>query len=227
MRLAALYSGGKDSAYAAHAARLGGHELACLVTVEPAAEDSMLFHHPAVRATRLHAAAMGVPHVYAVQRAGEPDGDALAGAVRRAADEHGAEGIVHGGIRSGFQSRAFGRACAGPGLAAVAPAWGAEPAAYVRRLLRLGFRFVLTGVSAGGLDGSWLGREVDDAALGELERLSARHGFDVSFEGGEAETLVVECPLFPGRVEIARSSRVWDGCRGRLEIEEARVRGPC
>lgn len=224
VRLAALFSGGKDGAYAAYSASRAGHELACLVTVAPSSEESMLFHHPAVAVTRLQAECAGIPHVYAEQLPGEPDAAALERAARRAAAEHGAEGLVHGGILSRYQSRAFGAACRSLGLAEVAPSWGAGQAAYMRRLLRDGFRFVITAVAAGGLGARWLGREVDAAALDELGRLSARHGFNLSFEGGEAETLVLSCPLFAGSVEILRSSASWDGCRGRLEIEEAAAR---
>ena len=42
MKLAALYSGGKDSTFAIYRAKEMGHEVACLVTMHPVADDSPL-----------------------------------------------------------------------------------------------------------------------------------------------------------------------------------------
>ena len=235
MRVAALFSGGKDSAYAATRAADAGHTIACMVTVEPPSPASELLHYPCAGATALQAESMGVPHI--LRRAGT-DGaagqeDAVAGALAEAARGHGAEGAVHGGLRSEYQRRAFGRACGAAGLEPLAPVWagsaggGGLPAqmSYVRGLLAAGVRFVVTAVSAGGLGPEWLGREVDAAAVGELEALSRRHGIGADFEGGEAETLATDCPLFSHPIEIVRRGARWDGCRGELDIIEARL-GP-
>ena len=234
MRIAALFSGGKDSAYAAMAAVRAGHDLACLVTVEPPSPASELLHYPCVRAAALQAESVGVPHVLAraaSDRAAAQE-DAVGAALAEAAERHGARGAVHGGLRSEFQRRAFERACGAAGLEALAPAWAGAPGArldrqmsYMRRLLAAGVRFAVTAVSAGGLGAGWLGRTVDAAALGGLEALSRRHGIGADFEGGEAETLVLDCPLFGRPLEIVRSRARWDGCRGELDIIEARL-GP-
>ena len=234
MRVAALFSGGKDSAYAATRAAGAGHAIACIVTVEPPSPASELLHYPCAGATALQAESMGVPHVR--RRAGT-DGaagqeDAVSGALAEAAREHGAEGAVHGGLRSEYQRRAFGRACGAAGIEPLAPVWaggagGRLPAqlSYVRGLLAAGVGFVVTAVSAGGLGPEWLGRAVDADAVDELASLSRRHGIGADFEGGEAETLATDCPLFSRPIEIVRSGARWDGCRGELDIIEARL-GP-
>ncbi|MGI0036374.1 MAG: diphthine--ammonia ligase, partial [Nitrososphaera sp.] len=49
---------------------------------------------------------------------------------------------------------------------------------------------------------------------------SKRYGFNLAFEGGEAETLVTDCPLFIKRLEIKRADAHWDGQRGIFEIRE-------
>ena len=218
MRVAALFSGGKDSACAARAARLAGHELACVVTLEPESAESRLLHYPNARWTALQAESMGVPRVAARAPAGAPEVRGLAALLAEARERHGAEGAVHGGIRSRFQRDGFGRACGLAGIEAISPLWGADPGRHMRALLGAGFEFVITAVSAGGLDGSWLGRTVTRGALAELEGLAARHGFGVDFEGGEAETFVTDCPLFSRPVRITESEPSWDSYRGELEI---------
>lgn len=220
MRLAALFSGGKDSVYSVYAAGRMGHEVCSLVSVEPASPDSMLLHHPGIRATRLQAEVMGVPHRYAES----PRDTAVELATLHSllAEEvrcRSVRGVVHGGILSRYQLSAFGDVCGRLGLELVSPIWHRDQSEYMRELLRLGFRFIVTSVASAGLDGSWLGREVTAESLAVLERLSDRFGFNLSFEGGEAETLVIDCPLFSSGLCVRGSAR-WDGYRGSFEIEE-------
>ena len=223
MRLAALFSGGKDSTYSVYSAQRMGHEIRCLVTAAPASEDSMLLHHPNTHVTRLQAEAMGIPHVY-VTTPSEIGMEmaALHAALDGVRREHGVDGLVHGGILSRFQLDAFRRICDRLGLDLVSPVWHRDQAEYMRELVESGFRFIVTSVSSGGLTDFWLGREITAKNLPLLEDLSRRFGFNLSFEGGEAETLVTDCPLFAAPLLVSGSTH-WDGYRGRFEIEEARL----
>ena len=54
----------------------------------------------------------------------------------------------------------------------------------------------------------------------QIRNLSKRFGFNLTFEGGEAETLVTDCPLFKYKIKIERANILWDGQRGILEIRE-------
>jgi uncharacterized protein (TIGR00290 family) len=82
---------------------------------------------------------------------------------------------------------------------------------------------MIVGVSAMGLDKEWLGRIIDKEALVRLAQLSKKHGFNLTFEGGEAETLVLDCPLYSKKLKITRSRTRWDGQRGMFEILEAEL----
>jgi uncharacterized protein (TIGR00290 family) len=94
----------------------------------------------------------------------------------------------------------------------------------MRSLLDLGFEFIITSVSADGLGKSWLGKKITKDDLALLENLSEKHKFNLSFEGGEAETFVVNCPIFSSPIEIQDSSISWDGYRGRFEIVRAKIK---
>jgi ABC transporter with metal-binding/Fe-S-binding domain ATP-binding protein len=225
VKLAALYSGGKDSTYAIYRARQAGHAVVCLITMHPAADDSMLFHYPNSWVTRYLAQAMGVPLV-AVRvegRGKEEEAAALGEAVAKARSLHGIEGVVHGGISSIFQKKAFEDVCKKQGLAVVAPLWGADPERHMRELLDGGFSVMIVGVSAMGLGKEWLGKTLDRQALAKLASLSKRYGFNLAFEGGEAETLVTDCPLFSKKLEIKKAREHWDGQRGIFEILEVEL----
>ena len=223
MRLAALISGGKDGLYAAHLARRAGHALACTVTAEPASDQSHLLHEPGTRVAALQSESMGLPHLRV--ETGEGTGaemSAVSELLGRAASEHGARGIVHGGIVSRFQSRVFAAAAKSADLDVLAPLWGAGQYSHMQRLLRGGFEFVIVSVGSEGLGPEWLGRMISSADAARLAELARRHSFNPAFEGGEAETLVLDCPLFSRRIEIEGEAS-WDGCRGRFEISGARL----
>ena len=83
------------------------------------------------------------------------------------------------------------------------------------------FKFILTSVSSDGLDQTWLGRIISADDIAKLNKLSNKYGFNLNFEGGEAETFVVDCPLYSEPILITKSKIMWDGYRGRFEIEVA------
>ena len=62
MRVAVLFSGGKDSVFATFWAIMHGFE-PVLVTVKPP-EYSMMFHHPNVDATKKQAEALGLEQIF-------------------------------------------------------------------------------------------------------------------------------------------------------------------
>ena len=51
MKLACLFSGGKDSTYAIHLVKNQGHEVTCLLSVFPKSDESHLLHHPNLKWT--------------------------------------------------------------------------------------------------------------------------------------------------------------------------------
>lgn len=225
MNLAALFSGGKDSTYAIFAAKKMGHIVKCVATIRPKSDQSHLLHFPDVSYTRLQAESMNIPQIML-----ESDDDdsrheisLIADVLHAAKRDYDIEGIVHGGILSEFQKIRFEKACDRVSLPVIAPLWGIDQAQYMRTLLYDNFEFVLTSVTCDGLDDSWLGRVITHEDLDCLETLAAKHSFNLSFEGGEAETFTVNCPLFSQRIAIRDSCKTWDGYRGRFQIREAEL----
>jgi len=220
VRLAALYSGGKDGTFAILRAKEMKHEIACLITMHPAADDSLLFHYPNSRVTKYLAEAMQIPLIeFTVNgRSKDEETRALEEALAQAKSLYGIQGIVHGGISSKYQKQAFEETCTPRGLAAVAPLWNAEPVKYMNELVRRGFKITIVGVAAMGLGKEWLGKQLSKGALAKLAALSRKHGFNLTFEGGEGETLVTDCPLFRKKLRVKAANTHWDGQRGIFEI---------
>jgi len=101
------------------------------------------------------------------------------------------------------------------------PLWKTSPKEYMNEIINSGFKFILTSVSSDGLDETWLGKIITISDLSKLSELSNKYEFNLNFEGGEAETFVVDCPLYSYPIQITKSKKIWDGYRGRFEIEVA------
>jgi ABC transporter with metal-binding/Fe-S-binding domain ATP-binding protein len=223
MRLGVLTSGGKDSLYAAYLLA-EEHRIEGLLTMIPEGSGSYMFHHPNTHLTALQAEALGVPRwVEETEGVKEEELVDLERLLSRVKGE--VDGIVTGAIASTYQRSRVERICHKIGLQVLSPLWSRDPSQLWWELLGAGFQVIVTSVSAEGLDASWLGRQIDSPALEELLRLAARHRFNPAFEGGEAETLVLDMPLFRKRIALKKAERLWDGIRGEYLISEALLVG--
>ena len=99
----------------------------------------------------------------------------------------------------------------------------ANPKEYMNELINSGFKFILISVSSNGLDESWLGKIISSLDVIKLSNLSIKYGFNLNFEGGEAETFVIDCPLYSHSIQIIKSEKIWDGYRGILKIDDANL----
>jgi diphthine-ammonia ligase len=216
-----LFSGGKDSTYAAWLASKK-EELACLVTLFPKSDMSYMFHFPNLRWTALQAEAIGVPQLSATtEGVKEEELVDLHQALAEARARFGIEGLYTGALASVYQKTRVERVCGELGLECVSPLWGVDPEAHLRRLVADGFSVIVVSVSALGLDQSWLGRELDARAIDELVALGKKFRFHVGLEGGEGETLVLDAPFFRQKLEIISAQKRWKGDSGYLEISDA------
>lgn len=217
MRVAVLYSGGKDSNLATFRVSRSGHQIAALISVVPAREDSWMFHHPNVGRTRIQAGCIGV-NWEGVSVSGEKETEV--GELKRQLaplkEKHAFEGLCTGAIASRYQRERVATLCGELGLAELSPLWGLPEESLLRELLDLGFEVYFSSVSAEGLGRDWLGSRLDEGRVRSLITLKERYGINASGEGGEYETFVCDSPLFRRRIRVieaearwARNSGIW------------------
>lgn len=225
MKLAAFFSGGKDSTYSIYLAKNKGHEIKCLLSVYPKSDESHLLHHPNLQWTKLQSESMNIPQLIVDSNSDDTEiqMNSLEEILIQAKEKFGIEGLLHGGIKSQFQKEKFTKICDKLNLEIISPLWNTEPKKYMNDLIHDGFNFILISVSSDGLDDSWLGKTITKNNLDALVGLSEKFGFNLNFEGGEAETFVINCPLFSNPIKIINSKKYWDGYRGRFEIVDARL----
>ncbi len=159
-----------------------------------------MFHYPALDIVRLHSTAMNIPVLEAPVVGDEVE--SLAKALWRARWLCGCRFVSVGVLRSDTQRIRFMLAAERAGVELYTPSWGRDQEAYMRELIAAGVSFILVSVQAYGLPPSLLGKVVDERLLEEILKRARRYGFNPAFEGGEAETLVVDSPLFRSRLVI-------------------------
>jgi diphthine-ammonia ligase len=232
-RWACLFSGGKDSSWALYRALERGIDVARLVTVHPS-EESYMYHVPATRLAGLAAESIGIEllevepgdlgaeGVADASTQGDREIEPLEAALRDldAELDGGLAGVVAGAVESEYQASRIEGVCERLGCELFAPLWHREPGTAAREMLDAGFEIWIIQVAAAGLDESWLGRTLDEAALGDLEELHEEYGVHVLGEGGEFETLVTDGPHMDCPIEIEYET-VWEGTRGYLTIDNA------
>mgnify|MGYP001081288345 FL=1 len=225
MRLACLFSGGKDSTYAIHLAKKQGHDVVCLLSIFPKSEESHLLHHPNLKWTKLQSVSMKIPQLIISSNSDETNDELIVmeKLLQNAKDEFKIDGLVHGGIKSKFQKEKFETLCTKLNLVSIAPLWNTEPKQYMNDLLDSNFHFLMMTVSSDGLDEQWLGKLILKSDIEILNNLSDKFGFNLNFEGGESETFVINCPLFSNSIQINKFTKNWDGYRGRFEIVDAEL----
>ena len=225
MKLACLFSGGKDSTYAIHLAEKQGHDVVCLLSIFPKSEESHLLHHPNLKWTKLQSESMKIPQLTIISNSDETDNELIVmeKLLQDAKKQFQIDGLVHGGIKSNFQKEKFESLCLKLNLVSIAPLWGTDPNEYMNELLDSNFHFMMISVSSDGLDEQWLGKLISKSDIEILNTLSDKFGFNLNFEGGEAETFVIDCPLFSNSIKINDFVKNWDGYRGRFEIVDAEL----
>ena len=223
MKAAVLFSGGKDSTMAVYKAIGEGYSVEYLVSMISENPESYMFHVPNIHITELSSQAMGIPLIkaktYGVK---EKELDDLKSVLNKLKDK-GVEAIFAGALASEYQKSRIDQLCKDLGLMSNAPLWHIDPKEYMEEIIDSGFEVIIISVSAEGLDESWLGRRIDHELLEEIINLNSKYGMHMAFEGGEAETLVLDCPIFKKRIKIIESSNVWDRDSGYLMITKAEL----
>lgn len=218
--MAVLFSGGKDSTYAAFVAMQRGWEVGPLITIRPADPESMMFHVPNLQLATLQAEAMGLSLLEETAGTGE---DAELDALRRALRRSDTAAVVVGAIASDYQHSRVNRVAHELGLRVFAPLWRQDPRRLVRDYLDAGLRIVFSSVSAEGFDRTWLGRPWDGPAVAELLRLHETHGVHPCGEGGEFETLVLDAPFFRQHLVVDDAEAAWTGTAGTWHVRRAHL----
>ncbi|MDH7478147.1 MAG: TIGR00289 family protein [Candidatus Bathyarchaeota archaeon] len=220
MRVAVLFSGGKDSVRTTHFYLEKGYDVKYLVTMLPKREDSWLFHFPNIHLTELSAEAIGITRI---SRETSGDKEEEIEDLNEVLKNLDVDAIACGGIFSNYQRKNFKKVCEELGFKFLTPFWHTDPEKFLKDTIDLGFDVRIVGVYAEGFDESWLERKLDEKCIEDLKILNKKYEINLCGEGGDYETLTLDCSCFKKRLEILKSTKVWEGMSGYLRVDRARL----
>lgn len=214
MKVVGLVSGGKDSCYAMMKCIEYGHEIVALANLLPIDDsvdelDSYMYQTVGHQIVVSYARCMGVPlfrrriqgstrhhNLSYTMTAGDEVEDLfiLLNEVKRQIPSITA--VSSGAIASDYQRLRVESVCSRLGLISLAYLWKQDQSFLLQEMIRKGIVAIIVKVAAIGLDPrKHLGKEI--AHLESfLHKLQELYGINVCGEGGEYETLTLNCPLF-------------------------------
>lgn len=203
MKLASLFSGGKDSVYSTYIAKNQGNEISCLITIHSENKESYMFHTPSINKTKYQSESMGIPLIiHKTKGKKEEELKDLEDAIKKAIKKYKIQGIVTGALHSEYQASRIQKICDKLNIQCINPLWHKDEIGYLKELLKENFKVIIIGVFAYPLNQSWLGKIIDDKFIEEVKILKEKYKIHPAGEGGEFETFVINCPLFKKGLKI-------------------------
>ena len=223
MKLASLFSGGKDSVYSSYIVQKQRHEVVCLITILSENRESYMFHTPSVEKTKNQSKAMNIPIIIQKTK-GEKEEELkdLEKAIKKAIKKYKIEGIVTGAIKSVYQSSRIQSICDKLNIKCINPLWQINELNYINDLIKNKFKVIITGVFAYPLNQSWLGKEINKEFIQEIIKMNEKYKIHIAGEGGEYESFVLDCPLFskPLKIKSFKDNKEGENSwRREIEIE--------
>ena len=220
MQLIALFSGGKDSTFSIFKAKQAGYEIKYLATIHSKNLDSYMYHTPNVGLTLMQSRCLNIQLV-SKESSGEKEKEVKD--LEILLNNLDADGVVCGAIASKYQKERIEKVCENLKLKLLTPLWGMNSEELLREIVKSGFEVIITAVAADGFDESWLGRKIDDKCIEDLIKLNKKFSINVAGDGGEYESLVLDCPLFTRKLVITQAEKIWKNDNGILEIKDAKL----
>ena len=230
-KIAASWSGGKDSCLACYKAMKRGYKIGYLFSFVE--NKRSCYHGTQQKLIKLQADLIGIPLFG--KEVNHHDGWLFEQGLKEGIShlkERKVKGMVFGDIcgvvpnfANGAQQEWLERICNELEIKAIEPLWQRAPEKIIEEFIDSGFRAVVIRTRAELLGKDFIGREIDRQFLKEIKKRK----ICPCGENGEFHTFVVDGPMFKkGRIEITKSRTVfrkkglwphWD-----LDIQEWRVK---
>ncbi|KAH7036915.1 hypothetical protein BKA57DRAFT_399303, partial [Linnemannia elongata] len=219
-------SGGKDSFYNLMQCVANGHTVIALGNLHPKPQDnkdeldSYMYQTVGHDVIHLYKDCLDVP-LYRQEIKGKPV-EQGADYVKTAQDETedlfdllsaikaahpDLEAVSVGAILSNYQRIRVENVCSRLGLVALSYLWQRNQEELLNEMAQAGVNAVLVKIAAIGLKRQHLGRSIGDM-FPHLCKMNQEYDLHICGEGGEYETITLDCPLFKRRIVVEESEVV-------------------
>jgi len=198
---AVLFSGGKDSCLAILKAKQAGFNIKYLLTILPSSYYSWMWHKPSLKLLKMQSDAL---NIFLISQKSKTQKEKEIRDLEKLLEKvkGKAKYIITGGIASKYQETRITKIAKKLGFKIFNPLWNLRAEKIWEDCLKNNFEIILTKICCEGLGKEFLGKKVDKKLLNELIKQSKKYGFNLEFEGGEAETVVLDMPLFEKKIEV-------------------------
>lgn len=217
--IACLFSGGKDSTLALHKTQENDKKVELLITMISENDFSYMFHKPNINLSSLQAEALQIKQVI-YKTKGEKEVELKD--IEKALKENKVTELVTGAVASVYQKDRIEKICDKLSIKATSPIWHIDPMVELQELAK-NYNVIITQIAAEGFDKSFLGTRIDEDLIKKLSKINEKYRINMLFEGGEAESFVLDAPLFKKKIEVTKGHVTWSGSVGRYEIDEAHL----
>jgi ABC transporter with metal-binding/Fe-S-binding domain ATP-binding protein len=215
MSWAALTSGGKDSVLSIQKAIDKGMDVQYVVTARPKNRDSYMFHSANLDVVPVIAKVGGMKYVE-IETHGRKEEElvdlesGLAGL--------DVEGVIAGAVASEYQADRVRAITDKLGMSLFTPLWHMDTEELLNEVARRMDAIIIV-TAAEGLDASFLGSHIDEALIGRLKQVAAKHRINLAGEGGEYESLTLNAPFYSRPITYAGSEIRSTSDRHELVLE--------
>ena len=220
MKVAALFSGGKDSVFSIYIAQQYGWDVTHLVSIISENKDSWMYHSVNIHLTQTLAEAINIPLITETTQ-GEKEEELSS--LEQVLSTLDINGVISGAIASEYQRTRIEQVCHNLKIKSFTPLWHKDQKLLLNDMIKAGFNIKIAGIFADGFDESWLGRTIDEQTFNELEKIHLKKKINIAGEGGEYETLVVDGPIFQKRLKLKSIEKQKKRYHGLIIVKKAEL----
>jgi len=222
MKVAALFSGGKDSVFSIYIAKQWGWDISHLVTIYPENKDSWMFHSINIHLTEKLSEAINIPLIRK-QTKGKKEEEL--NDLKEILEDLDINGVISGAIASEYQRTRIEKICHEIGIKSFTPIWHKNQELILREQINAGFEIIIVGVFAYGFDETWLGKTINGKTINDIQQLKKKYSINTAGEGGEFETLTLNGPMFRKKLILDKISKEWKRDNGILKVIRSHLEG--
>lgn len=222
MKTVALLSGGKDSLFNMLLATQDGHDIVAIANLKPQSSsqdelDSYMYQTVGHQAIDRIAEALDKPLFrgditreatnkdldYTEPKDGDDEVEHLYNLLKqiREKDNIEFEAVCVGAIASSYQRSRVENVCSRMNLTMLAYLWNEDQDKLLQRMIDCNFDAILIKVACIGLTKNHIGKSIKSMQE-HLRYIHRKYDTNICGEGGEYETLVLDCPLYKRRLSI-------------------------
>lgn len=211
-----LWSGGKDSCFACYKAISRGYKIAALFNFTNSDGKNSLSHGLEAKLILKQAA---MTDIALVQKAmpKERYREEFKSLIFTWKKKEGIKGIVFGDIYLQEHKDWIDKVCEELQVEAIMPLWGRDTKELIEEFVQAGFKALVVSVKQDCLSKEWLGKNVDEEFIKEINALG---NVDLCGEKGEFHTFVYDGPIFKKPVAFGIGQKFLKDKYWFLNIEE-------